>query len=210
MLISTSRVANLEQKLDSIVSLLSTNKESSSEHITPPTLVASSTEPDQTSPDAPSPYPVTSNGHDAHASDVLKHTREVQYGVRGCAPPLSEATPLRDALRPADNHVSSAGSSLPRDITFQDGERDNMLRYYRTVCMTFFPFPIVPEGTRFDEAHKTSPFLYDVITFVTSVKDFKRQAALGEKLLEDVVNRLLLRPQKTEELLTGMLLFATW
>ncbi|KAK8223547.1 hypothetical protein IWX49DRAFT_206218 [Phyllosticta citricarpa] len=54
------------------------------------------------------------------------------------------------------------------------------------------------------------PFLLRVIVTVASIQDLVRRKALGEEVLKDIAHRLLVRGEKTLDLLQGILVFAAW
>ncbi|KAF2093207.1 hypothetical protein NA57DRAFT_81545 [Rhizodiscina lignyota] len=202
-----ARVANLEQKLDSIVNLLSsTQKEPASDQRSPPSQPSGSLDRDisTSSGTGPSPSSAQLNGY--------REAQAVPPFERTCPPSATEATPFRDSLRSGPDLTlgASPATRLPRELELQSGEAEALLHTYRTVLTPYFPFAIASPQIGFSDVEERRPFFLDVIHFVCSTANYHRQVALGEKILNDIASRLLLRPEKTAELLQGMLLFTAW
>lgn len=203
------RVANLESKLDSIVTLLagSQQRDSSTEHTSPSSRSQPSGSIDRDVSSASGPSPVTATS----TVPVERSAPEPAPFERYCATSNTEATPFRDSLRPGRElrNVPSP-PRLARELEMRDEEADSVLRLYSTFCAPYFPFALIPPHENYLRLQDQSPFFLDVITFLASPRNFNRQVALGEKILVDIVNRLLLRPEKTSEVLQGLMLFTAW
>lgn len=210
---SNRRVANLEQKLDSIVTLLadSQRKESSTENTSPSnrSQPSGSLERDNSSNSGPSP--IVTAATSAPVEAVAPAPEPPPPFERYCVTSTTEATPFRDSLRTSrDVRPNPSPFPTPREFEMGEDEQDAVLRIYSNYCAPYFPFAIIPAHENYIRLQDSSPFFLDVITFLTSGNVFNRQVAYGEKILTDIVNRLLLRPEKTSEVLQGLLLFTVW
>jgi hypothetical protein len=55
-----------------------------------------------------------------------------------------------------------------------------------------------------------NPFVYMTVLMAASYEDAGKQIMLGKKFLEHVVERLILRGEKTLDLLQSLLIYLSW
>lgn len=74
----------------------------------------------------------------------------------------------------------------------------------------YFPFVIVAPDVTVATLRETKPFLFKAIVVVASVQDLGRQRALGYALMGELTNKLLIRGERSVDLLQGVLVWLTW
>jgi hypothetical protein len=121
-----------------------------------------------------------------------------------------EATMSGDSQRAAGISSMSSPLSIQSLLAPSIDEPDAMLQVYTERCVPYFPFGAIPPHETCLRLNDQSPFFLRVLNFLTSALNFERQTALGDVVLREIVERLILRPDKTAEVLMGLLLFSTW
>ena len=196
---TTTRVAQLEQKLNGLVTLLTTQQ-------VPGTEDDSAIEPPSFHPERPSnslklPTPddsagTTSNEYVSPLSDSIRVPSRSATDSRLADPPAP--------LRPS---ASTQGSFLQ----IEDGRM--LLDVFYTRMLPYFPFAVLEPDETVESLQKQKPFLWTVIRCIASTRDRKRQEALGAEIMEEISNKMLMTAAwitKSLELLQGIILFAAW
>jgi hypothetical protein len=126
----------------------------------------------------------------------------------------SAATSSQYASTPQSHHSAStpgttfSGSQVTRGIDIHDPEA--LLKFYREMIADAFPFVVVPQGITAYSLSRDKPFLFKAIVMVASAQDVKAQAAMAEEIVEYLSLHVLLRCEKSLDLLQGLLVFAAW
>jgi hypothetical protein len=87
---------------------------------------------------------------------------------------------------------------------------DSLLTLYRNNIANQFPFVIVPPETKAFELIHDKPFLFKNIAMVASAQDVKAQTRMAEEIIEYISLHLIIRAEKTFDLLQGLLIFIAW
>jgi hypothetical protein len=87
-----------------------------------------------------------------------------------------------------------------------NGEAENLLSIYRSMCITF---PFVPIGDVLSAAqlHDTKPMLFLAILTVASWDDHKLQRHLDRVFRKELADHTYIRPRRTISLLQGVLVY---
>lgn len=87
---------------------------------------------------------------------------------------------------------------------------DTLLKVFRDHISDQFPFVIVPQAAKAFELIHEKPFLFKSIAMVASAQDVKAQARIAEEIVDYVSLHLLIRGEKTLDMLQGLLIFIAW
>ncbi|KAK1750386.1 C6 transcription factor [Echria macrotheca] len=185
-----SRTTRLEEKLDSLVTLLQTS-------------AASGGGPSILQPGAPAAS--TSAPAAVDASDVRAQA--------GFAPPGPSSQHF-----PPTPSASSHQYSVPTPQSYTPGsdpenvsedEAEECLLRFQTEQLKCFPFIYIPPTMSAVELQTERPFLWLCILAV-STKSAARQVALGAKIRQMVATRLIVEHERSVETLLGLLAFMGW
>ncbi|KAK0650047.1 hypothetical protein B0T16DRAFT_139420 [Cercophora newfieldiana] len=174
------RTAQLEAKLDRLVTLLESP--------------ARSTSP---GPAMTSQLLGTHQGNAEPLKSGLSplQSQPLAQGDAGCGgfdPPVHAQTP---ELGQGPEHVS-------------DLEAENCLAYFRSK-LKYFPFIHIPDDTTAATFQRDRPFLW-LCVLAVSTKSSARQIQLGSKIRRLIAEKLLVQHERSIELLLGMLAFQGW
>ncbi|CAD6590339.1 MAG: hypothetical protein ASARMPRED_004732 [Alectoria sarmentosa] len=179
------RVAQLEQKLDGLVTLLTSNQS---------TL-------------AMAPL--------SQASGVLSPTSPVSLNSNASTAEPSTATPQSISsdrettdltFAPAAENVSVTSQEVPQ-LKPDGQEAEILLLEFKTNMTEQFPFVVIDSDSTSQSLHNERPLLWKAIMGAASHGNSDRQMALGANLLEDLTTRLLLKAEKSLDLLQALLVF---
>ena len=186
------RVAQLEQKLDGLVSLLTSNQ--------------STLQPNPINQLPSGMFPRSPVSLDSNAS------------VAG----PSTATPPSNSLDQATSSVKDLSSEtvsneVSRDATFGDlsmepggQEAESLLLEFQENMTEQFPFVVIHPDSTSQSLHHERPLLWKAIMVAASHRNSDRQLALGARLVEDLITRLLFRAEQSLELLQALLILIAW
>jgi len=87
---------------------------------------------------------------------------------------------------------------------------DAMLSIFQERMASQVPFVVIPQDMTARRLRREKPFLYMAIMMVASFEDTGTQLVLGKKGLEHMAERLILRGEKSLDLLQGMLIYLSW
>ncbi|MCJ1431004.1 hypothetical protein MMC27_000354 [Xylographa pallens] len=166
------RVAQLESKLDSIVTLLASTQSNQNAYLSPESSHSDAREPLQ-----------------------------CQSSV-GTAPALTK-TSLAETAVPEVFGLSDCILG----VNLQDAER--RLRLFKSDLAVHFPFVIVPDGS-VENLHRLRPVLSMAVIVAASFQSLSQQRMLAGNLLEYLSLHILLRGEKSLDLLQGLLILAAW
>jgi hypothetical protein len=82
-------------------------------------------------------------------------------------------------------------------------------RYIRLMAPSM-PFVVIPDGTDPWELAEQKPFLMQVITTVASFHDLPTQQVMVKGMMRQISEKLLMRNEKSLEILQGMLILIAW
>ena len=187
-----SHVAQLEQKLDTLVELLSgpNRGDGREEHRS-----GSSSSP----PKSPAPT----------------------HQLRIMSPPSHATIATESAtFSPHNFFAGSSSTQVPYDsyvtqpqvynFEFENREASFLLLEYRTQQAEQLPFVVIPPDATSQSLHRERPMLWKSIMTAASYQHPLRQEALGWKLMEEFASRVMLRAEKSLDLLQALLVHLTW
>jgi hypothetical protein len=180
--LTSSRVAQLEEKLDDLVSLLKSSHDVEVQDQTA----------DETVDTSPLRNPSTGTSAKTCSPEAAMNGNTVNR--KRCT------LPFRDD----DESTSSQPTSKPT------GQEDVYLQVYRSHMSRYFPFVMILDSISAEELAQSKPFLLEVIQVAASYKEQGRQALRGKEVLEDLIRRLLFDSEKSMDLLQGLLVYICW
>ena len=89
-------------------------------------------------------------------------------------------------------------------------EAEIILREFKTNMTEQFPFVVIDSDSTSQSLHSERPLLWKAIMVAASHGNSDRQMAFGANLLEDLTTRLLLKAEKSLDLLQALLVFISW
>ncbi|KAK3945221.1 hypothetical protein QBC46DRAFT_371581 [Diplogelasinospora grovesii] len=87
---------------------------------------------------------------------------------------------------------------------------DTVLSIYQSHLSPLFPFVIIPPGTTPDELEMARPFLFSAIRMVTTLTSMRSMRAQMYKLVEYASEHVLLRSERSLDLLQGLIVMMGW
>ncbi|RDW82404.1 hypothetical protein BP6252_03516 [Coleophoma cylindrospora] len=177
-----TRVAQLEEKLDGIVSLLKSSQKKS--------------------PGSASPAPAVPNVVHESMPSSLMATETMKWPI---TPPQS--TPQPCGLEPS---FRIPNIQVPSHQELFRSDPDSLLTLYRVYMNDQFPFVVIPMEMTANDLQQQKPFLLKVILMVASVRDMAGQTRMAEAIMEHVAQNMILRGEKSLDLLQGLLVFIAW
>ena len=91
-----------------------------------------------------------------------------------------------------------------------DQEAELLLLEFKTNMTEQFPFVVIAPDSTSQSLQHEKPLLWKAIMVAASNEKSDRQLALGSKLMEDLTTRLLLRVERSLDLLQALLIFIAW
>jgi hypothetical protein len=82
-----------------------------------------------------------------------------------------------------------------------------LLSIYRNQLSSQLPFVVIPASTTPTQLQATRPFLMKVIRMVASVRHLRSMRRQGRAIMENISNAILLRSERSMDLLQGILVF---
>lgn len=176
-------MAQLEKKLDSIVTLLTGNSQSRDDN-----AVESCPSPIFPPPSQSTP----SSGQDAHVTSLDELSIHL-----GCP------NPGHGESRPHPN-------PLGYNFNIRTEEADTILADYRNNMARYIPFVVIPPSLTSDDLRRDKPVLWKAIVIAACYSQPDRQEALGWKFMEEITTRIFLKAEKSLDLLQGILVHFCW
>ncbi|CAD6447419.1 d016ff59-97a4-4e2b-9e05-a91e23b87a92 [Sclerotinia trifoliorum] len=210
---TAAKTAELERKLDGLVSLLTAATQGQS---TP-----SSTESDYAV--SPAPQDIAQGfGYQAGSDFGNIPVRGLgainvhplsSIPIHSCLPGPAIGRPHRD---PNGDHSStqiptesSPISLTPPELELSPTEEEKILCHFRTESIKYLPFIIIPPNTKVHEFKKENPFWWLAIVMTTS-KNTSTQIKLGIHIRQVLSHRLIIMGERNLDLLWGLLTFIAW
>jgi hypothetical protein len=201
------RVAKLEQKLDGVVALLTAakrlpkNDETQSQLSSPKSSIFSSSA-DRSASGVPFFPPIRPEevGKTLEFSSSLERSLFIPSG-------LSQTIQESNFLPDQERNLFFSGYDFTK---FTLEEAEILLTAFRTEMVAHFPFVVVPPEMTAQGLCNEKPFLFMSIMTAASYRNMARQRALGEEVMKYISAHILLRGEKSLELLQGILVFLSW
>lgn len=180
-----SHAAKIEKKLDGLMSLLNTTHQFAPNAA----ILASgsgiiSSEPSERGPHSAGPSTKTPNSTESTSHGA---------GHQG---------------NPSEAETVSFSSVV--DGVFLDHEADRLLDIYRNSLVMRCPFVVISTDMPAWQVRQDTPFLFLTILFATSYENYRRQHLLGDEIMKYVSEHLLLKGERSLDLLQGLLVYITW
>ncbi|MCJ1383625.1 hypothetical protein MMC17_006739 [Xylographa soralifera] len=204
----TARLAQLEERVDSIVSLL----------ISPPQSVREKEQPypssgvSQLDSSVPTPSndrldglsmerPHESTNSNDHDSRVVSYMQEDATGDLQAAAIGPGRLPCESTQYSSE--IISAFDPSPE-------EADILLHVFQTQMAEHFPFVVIPAGTTAQCLRREKPFLYQMIILSASGRNLWDPKACRRLVTEYLGLHVLVREEKSLDLLQGLLVYISW
>ena len=192
---AVSKTAQLEEKVDGLVSLLRSATQS----------VPVAADPNSTT--------VWNFGGDNNipANGTASPRNRIEGPMNGVScdyPP--DPTLLTPATTDSDStfrHFPTSG--VPGGFEPSLYEAEEFLKIFRTQKSKYFPFVHIPSTTSAQQLHQERPFLWLCIMAMSS-NSTSQQLALGSKIRHAVGRKMLLEYEKNLDLLLGLLAYIGW
>ncbi|KAJ9499672.1 hypothetical protein H2202_004662 [Exophiala xenobiotica] len=188
----TRRVAQLEERINNLTSLLTSNKSP------------------RESPNSPSSIPC--------AQSLLTPSISITRDAGPLAQPSTtlevgnNASLALQRARPAANDGATANADIK---TFFRTElapvvEEKLFSDFRTSFNQYFPYVIIPPQATTAYIRASKPFLFRTCIAVASHADPLVQRQIAEELLRYIGERMLLKAEKSLDILQGILVFISW
>ena len=194
------RVAQLEQRLDGLVNLLTSNQHLSQiDSLSEVSGVLLPKSPVSLNSNASTAGPSTTTTPSSNPDGELTGMRE------------SESAFVRpDQVPAATAEKPPVTRRIPLLLEPNGQESEILLREFTTNMADQFPFVVIHSDTTSLNLYHESPLLWKAIMVAASHGNSNRQMALGADLVEDMTTRLLLKNEKSLDLLKALLVYLAW
>ena len=115
---------------------------------------------------------------------------------------------ISDSILPNDSVGGVTDRSL--SVELDDQEAELLLLEFKTNMTEQFPFVVIAPDSTSQSLQHEKPLLWKAVMVAASHEKSDRQLALGSKLMEDLNTRLLLRVERSLDLLQALLIFIAW
>jgi hypothetical protein len=95
------------------------------------------------------------------------------------------------------------------DIDLGIEDPDVLLTVYRTEMHPNFPYIVIGNSTSASDLRRDRPTLFTAVMAVTT-RNSAQQAKLGNQVVQQVSDRLLVRGERNLDILLGILTYASW
>ncbi|KAE8454439.1 hypothetical protein EG329_000061 [Mollisiaceae sp. DMI_Dod_QoI] len=187
VLISEAAPVDLERKLDSLVTLLTAPKGDS----TTGSLANSSNSP--------------VSAQQAHSTSNVTED-EPTFGPGQDSQPMFLACSNN---RPPSNDIWGSDKD-PFDFDLERRHAAFLLLEFRTQMAPHFPFVVIPPDATSDSLRLEKPMVWKAVMTAASYHKPLRQEAMGWKLMEEFSTRLLMKAEKSLDLLQALLVHLAW
>jgi len=96
------------------------------------------------------------------------------------------------------------------DINSQSSEPESLFRVFREQFAIHCPYTIIPPGVSAQDFSESQPWLYKTILMIASFGDRNRQLEMGKKIGQEISEAMLLRGEKSLDMLQCLLVYNSW
>lgn len=197
---TSSRTAQLEEKLDDLVSILRAGQ-TQNQHIpgqprTDENTPSSTRTESTTDPALQGPRQFASRLDSLATAATSSPTATAPFRV----PNHSDVRCLEPNLTPKPRL-----KYLPEHLC---AEADRSLKKFRS-WLPYFGFLHLPDSVTSEDLRRERPFLYAVIMNITAMSTPEQQV-MAENIRRDVAQRLLVDHERTMDLLVGLVIYVAW
>jgi hypothetical protein len=104
----------------------------------------------------------------------------------------------------------AAAANLQNDLDLQGTEGDRLLKFFKDHFAIHFPYVVLPAHTTSDELRSAKPWLHRSVMMVASQGDRPRQLEMAKQIATDVAAAMLLRGEKSLDMLQSLILYNAW
>ncbi|KAJ8071875.1 hypothetical protein OCU04_002183 [Sclerotinia nivalis] len=104
---------------------------------------------------------------------------------------------------------SSPVSLIPSELDLSPTEEENVLYHFRTDSIRYLPFIVIPPDTNVHDFKKENPFWWLAIV-MTTAKRTSTQLTLGIHIRQVLSHRLIIMGERNLDLLWGLLTYIAW
>ncbi|KAI1821875.1 hypothetical protein F4861DRAFT_431606 [Xylaria intraflava] len=197
---AASRTANLEQRLEDLMAVLKAQVPGASAD-----LVSSQSS-------AEKPYEQERAAHNARPELGVPASLAIDQRLNNMATkPTSTRQP---AITPASTASTDLSAPTPAsmradDVPMTASQAEEILTFFRQSYLKFFPFMYIPPGTDATQIQHERPFLWLAIRTVCCKSPVK-QAALSQRILEQLGRNMLITCERNMDMLLGTLCTLGW
>ncbi|OAA58347.1 Fungal transcriptional regulatory protein [Cordyceps fumosorosea ARSEF 2679] len=199
-----SRVAQLEQKLDGIMSLLESNQRAKRRRSS--SAAGSASTPD----DASSPPTPDSPGDDLTANNPWQFRNHHPDSCPNRAPGEHALTSSGSSNGSEERPTAETVVELVPGLALTFAEAAEHLAVYRRDYMPLFPFVVIEEGAKPQELHRSAPALFWMIVAAVAQTSEETDRAVKRWLRHHVAETMIIKQEKTLELLQAILVHLIW
>ena len=121
---------------------------------------------------------------------------------------MTTAQNISDSILSNDPIGGATDGSLSVEPDGQEAEI--LLLEFKTNMTEQFPFVVISPEKTSQSLQQEKPLLWKAIMVAALHENSHRQLALGSKLMEDLTTRLLLKVERSLDLLQALLIFIAW
>jgi hypothetical protein len=193
---SSSRTAQLEEKLDDLVSILRASQSQ-------PVAQQAANNDDPPQPDRMNSTPTPSTD-----------SRQFPSRLDSLATAATSSTTASSAYRlPTIQYNAEISKSIdrPQDLYWQEPspvEANARLDKFRT-WLPYFGYMHLPAETKAEDLRREKPVLYSVIMDITSMS-VPEQYAMSESIRRDLLQRIYIDTERSMDILLAIITFLTW
>lgn len=189
LMLNPRRTAQIEERLNGLVSLLQASGELSHQ-------AQDDSTPDDYDESNLTPSQMTESPAPNHAVQSQKQQPQKEWYI----PPAYNAYgPANCICRP------EPGDAPPPPET-----DDVALEAYRTHMQPLFPFVVIPPGVAAAQLGATRPFLMAAVRMVTSIRSLRSMRAQMYALKKHISDYMLIRSERSMDLLLGLIVTVGW
>jgi hypothetical protein len=141
------------------------------------------------------------------ASDAVPHSASPLSKTPDSTQSSSTGASHRGYTQPGSSRVIY---STVLDDVFQNGEADRLVDVYRNSLTMRGPCVIVRTDMTARDVHRDSPFLFLAILFAASYDSSSRQHLLEDEIMKYISEHIILKGERSLDMLQGLLVFITW
>ncbi|MCJ1286875.1 hypothetical protein MMC26_006221 [Xylographa opegraphella] len=203
----TARLAQLEERLESIVKLLGSSQQSVQEKDPYP-----SPGPSQLGSSIPVPSNDNSDGLSAvrpqePCNPNDRNPEVALYSGKGSTP-SPRAAAMGISQLPDTSPQCTSEMLFGLDLSPE--QANSLLHIFQTQMAEHFPFVVIPAGTTAQAIRRDKPFLYQMIILSASSRNLWEPKACRRLVMEYLGLHLLVCEEKSLDLLQGLLVYISW
>jgi hypothetical protein len=146
--------------------------------------------------------------------EVLSHSCKATWGTQVSIQPNLEASSsatfatTANGMRPLSRPPVRANPQARNNVQLKEG--DDLLSIFREQFSPRFPFIIIPPNLSSSELQAQKPWLHKAITVVASQGNRTRQLELAKEIASEVALAMLLRSERSLDMLESLIIFNAW